>query len=92
MIFLTHSIALSKTTVNFHQELLPQILGHFRRINRTRPCLPDLEGEVAPQQITAPVSGVSDLIASGSSRLDQPFVLSKSRRQPHTVRRERENS
>jgi hypothetical protein len=67
MIFLLHSIALSKTIINFHQELLSQILGHFRRIHRARPCLPDLEGEAAPQQITASVSSASDSTTSGSN-------------------------
>jgi hypothetical protein len=38
------------------------------------------------------VSSASDSTTSGSNWLDQPSVLSKSRRQPHAVRGERENS
>jgi hypothetical protein len=38
--FFTHAIALSTTTVNFHQELLPQILGHLEESIALGPACP----------------------------------------------------
>jgi hypothetical protein len=48
----------SKTTVNFHQESLPQILGPQRRIHRARLCLPELHHSRSPRRWAARRTGL----------------------------------